>query len=369
MSILPDLKTGVRKIKGETAILNVTSFCNASCLFCSEGRHTHPVNVDLRVIKQTVLKLKSMGIEAINFMGGETTLREDLEEILRFIHRQGIKTYLVTNGIKFADRAFARRILKYLDSIEISVNAHDRSMFQALMGVDAFEKLIKGIENIRDHRREMVIFFNFIPNSVNYTKILAVFKLLKKLLGNRDFLVHIKTLNLEGRVYENPQLIPDYNEFAGYLQRAFKYAFNNGIGVVISRFPLCLFKGFEHLCLELPLKLRKNKMFFYNDRLLEKNTSFKPEPVFRYNQSAHQHKECLKCGLGIICPGIDTNYLKVRNYPACISAQDKPLSKIIKKMAQESLFFRLDYAYHEYSPEIKSRYPSLFSDKKAKIKG
>ncbi|MFA6216553.1 MAG: radical SAM protein [Candidatus Omnitrophota bacterium] len=367
MSILPDLKTGVRKIKGETAILNVTSFCNASCLFCSEGRHTHPVNVDLSVIKQTVLKLKSMGIEAINFMGGETTLREDLEEILRFIHRQGIKTYLVTNGIKFADRVFARRILKYLDSIEISVHAHDRSMFRALMGVDAFEELIQGIKNIRDYSSTMVIFFNFIPNSVNFPKILAVFKLLKKLLGSRDFLVHIKTLNLEGRVFENPGLMPDYNEFAGYLQRALKYALNNGIGVVISRFPLCLYSGFEHLCLELPLKLRKNKMFFNNNQLLGKNTSFKPGPTVNYNQNAHNHKECLKCSLAMICPGIDTQYLKVRNNTGFLSAQDKPLSKIIKKMAQDSLFFKLDHYYHEYPFELKLDYPSLIPGKRAKI--
>ncbi|MFA5119104.1 MAG: radical SAM protein [Candidatus Omnitrophota bacterium] len=369
MSILPNLKTGVRKIKGETAILNVTSFCNARCLFCSEGRHTHPVNVDLSVIKQTVLKLKSMGIEAINFMGGETTLREDLEEILRFIHRQGIKTYLVTNGIKFADRKFARRILKYLDSIEISVHAHDKAMFRALMGVDAFDELIRGVENIRDYKSKMVIFFNFIPNSLNYTKILAVFKLLKKLLGGRDFLVHIKTLNLEGRVCEDPQLIPDYNKFAGYLQSVIKYAVSNDIGVVISRFPLCLYKGFEYLCLELPLKLRKNKMFFYNDQVLGKNTSFKPEPMFNYNQSAHTHKECLECGLGIICPGIDSRYLKIRNNPSFISAQDKPISKIIEKMAQMSLFFKLDYEYHEYPFEVKSGYPSGVFDKKAKIKG
>lgn len=352
MHSLPDLETGIRKIKGKTAILNITSYCNADCIFCSEGNHVHPVNVDMAVIKETVLKLKTQGVREINFMGGETTLRNDFEEILKFIHRQGIHTYLVTNGIRFSDLKFTKKILKYLGSVEISFHAPEKKMFQRLTGVDCFENILNGIENIKKCNRRIFIFFNFIPNSINFIKITDTLRLLKKIMGSDYFCFHVKTLNVEGKVEENTDLVPDYGRFKGYLKKAIRYAIRKNIGIVISRFPLCLYDGFEYLSLELPLELRENKSFFYNYRILSRDMQLETKSILNQPNTSKIIR-CLSCSLRRICPGLNSEYLKVRSGISFLAPQKKTICSVIEKMIRHSYFFKRDYLFHTYPFKVR----------------
>ncbi|HAJ56637.1 MAG TPA: hypothetical protein DCL35_02580 [Candidatus Omnitrophica bacterium] len=352
MHSTPDLKTGIRKIKGGIAILNVTSHCNAKCKFCSEGGHEHPVHVPLSIIKRTVSSLKSRGVREISFMGGETTLRHDLEEILKFSKEQGMAIYMVTNGLRFSDASFAKRTLRFLDGIEISAHTAEKEMYKDIMGTDGFEQLLEGIGNIKKYNRCVAVFFNFVPNSINAEKITDVFRLLKKIFKNNRFLIHVKTLNVEGKVAEAPYLLPDYGHFRPFLRRALLYAEKRGIGAVISRFPMCIYTGFEHLCLELPLEIRENPSFFHNDRLLSETTDFSRASMRPSSAKGHFFEPCRACSLRRICPGIDPGYFKARKTVDFLSPQKKGIAIVMRKMLEESRFFKLDYSYHNY-PDIK----------------
>lgn len=342
----PDLKTGIRKRKGKTAILNITSHCNASCIFCSEGDHSCPVNVSFDVIQKTIARFKRQGVQEVNFMGGETTVRDDLEDILKYLKEKRVSSYLVTNAIKFSDQRFAERILKYLTSIEISLHACNKSMFKKIMGVDAFDQVVEGIKNIKKYNRCVAVFFNFVPNSINYNKILKVIKLIKGLMGKERFLVHVKTLNIEGKVEENLSLVPDYNKFSPYLREALSYASKNDIAMVVSRFPLCIYSGYEHFCLELPLELRTNEIFLNNSCILKKGVKFKSQKILKPSNEC-KIDVCDRCSLLRICPQVDLRHLRVKK-ENFFRAKRRKIKTVIKKMIEESYFFKMDYFYHEY---------------------
>lgn len=349
MHSVPDLKSGLRKIKGKAAILNITNACNARCIFCSEGEHLKTVNVELDTIKKTILSLKTQGVEEINFMGGETTLRDDLVDILEFIKKQDMVIYLVTNGIRFADKKFARSVLPYFDSLEISCHASDRKMYRRLMGVDAYRELQRGITHIAELSSAYIIFFNIVPNSINFPYIPDIMDQVKRIMGDKQFMFHIKTLNVEGKVENGGEyLVPHPGHSSIYLKEGIRHALDNKLNVVISRFPLCLYSGYEFLCLEIPLQLRDNTNYFYNNILLHGNFVFQESSLLD-DRSSYRIPQCRMCTFKKFCPALDAMYVKLFKDTSFLTPQSTSVDKLIRRIIEKSHFFRIDYNYHTYT--------------------
>ncbi|MDP1854275.1 MAG: radical SAM protein [Candidatus Omnitrophota bacterium] len=337
----------IPRTKGGLAVINITSYCNSNCIFCKEGKHDHPFNVPLETIKKTLLKLKTLGVNEVNFMGGETALRSDLEEIFQYTKKQGMTIGLVTNGLRFSDPVFAKRILKFVTFMEISIHAADKKMYHAISGRDCFEKLLRGIENINAYNQCSAVFFNFVPNSINASKMTDVFRLVKKIWPKNNAFFHIKKLAIKGKVKTAPQLLPNDAELRKLLRTALRYAAENKIGVCVSGFPLCAYDGFEHLSLELLHELKKNKNFFTNSYLLTENTDFSC-PKTSIRKDTHFPARCHPCGLKRICPGLDQQYFEIKNSINYLTPQKKNIRSVVKEFLLKNTLFQGDYFYHYY---------------------
>ena len=126
--------------------LTLTNQCNLRCVYCSD--------MDLRQ-RQGMGKLLSKNVLTSLFDdlarggtrgvvlegGGEPTLYKDFAEIVYHAKKVGLAVGLITNGTQSLDK----KLLKEFEWIRVSLDASTAGEYQALKGVDCFEKVISNI--------------------------------------------------------------------------------------------------------------------------------------------------------------------------------------------------------------------------------
>ena len=142
----------------------VTLRCNDTCEFCSIWH-----NEDFKKIEEKPYELsllRNIGIEHINFTGGEPLLREDLPQLLKQAKELGFKIELTTNGILYPEKA--RLIGGLVDRLYFSLDypiseEHDRSR-----GVECFHLVIKSIKLAQELGEKPIINFTMTRDNVRF---------------------------------------------------------------------------------------------------------------------------------------------------------------------------------------------------------
>ncbi len=109
---------------------------------------------------------KEFGVSSAKLTGGEPTLRRDLTEIVRLLKSLGLEVSMTTNG--FLLEGLAPKLKEAgLDRVNISLHAATRDTFKRITGVDAFDRVLKGIRAAVESGLRPVK-LNFVVNEVNY---------------------------------------------------------------------------------------------------------------------------------------------------------------------------------------------------------
>lgn len=130
--------------------LRITEQCNAgpACIdrcFSQQGDpQGEATTADFFTIIQT---LRENGIHAINIMGGEPTLREDLPEILKYAKSVGLEVILSTNTLSLPNEKLDA-IAPYIDWLSISIDADNKRMNDGLRGPGQFASVNRVLEHI-----------------------------------------------------------------------------------------------------------------------------------------------------------------------------------------------------------------------------
>jgi len=97
--------------------------CNLKCPYCSVTyRDTH-TRIPMETIKDYVLKLKTRGLKAVILTGGgEPTAYKHFNELVRWIHGEGLKVALITNGSKVYWRRIEEDVCKMFSWVRVSIN-------------------------------------------------------------------------------------------------------------------------------------------------------------------------------------------------------------------------------------------------------
>lgn len=78
----------------------ITSYCNLTCPHCFSAAAKRPYNeVPTAECKRIIDAMARIGVGMIGWTGGEPLLREDLEELIAYARRRGIKSSITTNGV------------------------------------------------------------------------------------------------------------------------------------------------------------------------------------------------------------------------------------------------------------------------------
>lgn len=135
-------------VLGEIAI---TYRCNNSCLFCYAGcgkDHKKNEEMSLKEIKYIITLFRDKAkIPFFSFTGGEPLIRPDLENMIRFAYKSGLKVNLITNGTLVNEKRAFSLYKSGLKTAQVSVESHIPEIHDRLTGrPGSFEQTLWGIK-------------------------------------------------------------------------------------------------------------------------------------------------------------------------------------------------------------------------------
>lgn len=136
-------------------IISITNRCNLRCRMCDIPRHREAecASEDWR---RAISDAAALGAKTVVFSGGEPLLREDIFELIACVKSKGMGACLTSNGL-LINGDVARRFRDLgVDVVNVSVEG-PRSIHDALRGEGAFEKAIRALEHLRQHKVESTI--------------------------------------------------------------------------------------------------------------------------------------------------------------------------------------------------------------------
>ncbi|MFA5266235.1 MAG: radical SAM protein [Opitutaceae bacterium] len=139
---------------------NVTSICNAKCVFCAYRLVDHPTGImDFAVFKKAIDEYAALGGGVVSFTPtlGEALVDPGLMEKIRYaVGLKGIsKTYFYSNGILLGrNDAYKRLIDSGLHEMHLSTTAMDPEIYKEIYGVAAYETFRDGLSKLLAYNRE-----------------------------------------------------------------------------------------------------------------------------------------------------------------------------------------------------------------------
>lgn len=128
--------------------LELTSACNANCLFCPRHLAVKPGFMSRTTLERSCDRIVESGIKNVKLAGfGEPTLHPDFLQHLQFIRSKGLRPHLNTNGIRL-NRFDMSRLLSLCDGIIISIHSLDPGIHQQLTGTNTFQRVKRNLDKL-----------------------------------------------------------------------------------------------------------------------------------------------------------------------------------------------------------------------------
>ncbi len=135
------------------AFVDVTNRCNLNCPMCADGVFAHGFAFDppLEHFEKIFQHLaKFTPLPTIALFGGEPTVREDLPEIVELARKYGMRTRVLTNGLRLADPEYCRKIVESRAHLLVSYDGSKPACYKQLRGsAKVLEKKLQAVENLK----------------------------------------------------------------------------------------------------------------------------------------------------------------------------------------------------------------------------
>jgi len=296
----------MNKIKIKKTVIFAGYKCNNKCIFCINWDKRNILGRTTSEIKKEMAGAIARGSTYLEIIGGETTMRPDIIELISFAKDLGFKTIMMsTNGRMYSYKKFAQKILEAgLNSIVFSIHGHNAKLHDSLTQVPgSFEQLKKGIENVRKAGLKDIGSNTTIVKQ-NYKSLPKIGKLIYDLgIKNSEFIFVDPTY---GAAYDNfDKLVPKISEVAPYIYKCLDIGKKNNVAHWHIRYvPLCYFTNYLDQISELQevetFKTEHIAPDFYNPNAEEGRRSI----------GRAKTKKCKGCLLYNKCEGIWKEYLK-----------------------------------------------------------
>ena len=136
--------------------LDLTSFCNHACVFCSnpylKNKKTMNEDMVLRVLQEAYdCGVRDLGLYAT----GESFLVKNLAQYVAKAKEIGYNYLFITTNGALATPERAKPVLDAgLDSIKFSISAGKRETYKEIQGKDDFDRVINNLKWISNYRKE-----------------------------------------------------------------------------------------------------------------------------------------------------------------------------------------------------------------------
>ena len=141
-----------------TLEVDLTNACNHRCSFCFyadnlnvkivDGKRIPPPKLEVETIKKTILEASQLGVKGISFSGGgEPLAHPEFFNILKYTNQSNIDCGLITNGSLIFKNVDA--LVQNLQWIRISMAGGDKDSYEAVQGLDHFDRVLTNIALLR----------------------------------------------------------------------------------------------------------------------------------------------------------------------------------------------------------------------------
>lgn len=163
-------------------VLHVGYDCNERCRFCyyvDDLNNNRTTNWTTAEVKRRLLFGRRMGKIAVDFSGGEPTIRQDIFELIRYARKLGYTTInLITNGLRASNKEFCQQLVEAgLNDVLFSIHSPQEREHDYLTSVKgSFKKVIQSLENMKALGMNSRV--NYVVSNVNYQSLARMFGLL-----------------------------------------------------------------------------------------------------------------------------------------------------------------------------------------------
>lgn len=159
-------------------LAELTYRCPLQCPYCSNPLDyaQHKNELSTQQWCDVFDQARQMGAVQLGFSGGEPLVRQDLEQLVVHAHQQGFYTNLITSGMGLNEQRIAQLKQAGLDHIQISFQASDPVVNDALAGSKhAFEQKYEMCRLVKQYDYPMVL--NFVIHRHNIDQIEQIIEL------------------------------------------------------------------------------------------------------------------------------------------------------------------------------------------------
>jgi radical SAM protein with 4Fe4S-binding SPASM domain len=127
--------------------LALTYRCNNECPHCYNSRPRAYPELDRETWMRLLEKMQSIGIPHVCFTGGESTLRDDLPDLIHHAALMGMVTGLLTNGRRLAHPGYVEALASAgLDHVQITLESHLPHIHDRMVAArGAWQQTVNGI--------------------------------------------------------------------------------------------------------------------------------------------------------------------------------------------------------------------------------
>jgi uncharacterized radical SAM superfamily Fe-S cluster-containing enzyme len=157
------------------AIIDITNRCNLKCPVCfanaaAAGYVYEPTREEIRGMLENLRKNDPVPATALQFSGGEPTVRNDLFELIRTAKELGFRHVEVnTNGLRLAQSVDYCRELKAsgMSTVYLQFDGLTPEVYKFTRGVDLLDVKMKAIENCRKAGIKSIVLVVTLVKGVN----------------------------------------------------------------------------------------------------------------------------------------------------------------------------------------------------------
>ena len=157
------------------AIIDVTNRCNLKCPVCfanasAAGYVYEPTAEQIRGMLENLHNNKPVPATALQFSGGEPTIRKELFDFIRKAKEIGFKHVEVnTNGVRIAkDPEYAKKLKEAgVSTIYLQFDGLTPDVYKFIRGLDLLEIKMKALENLREAGYDSVVLVVTLVKGVN----------------------------------------------------------------------------------------------------------------------------------------------------------------------------------------------------------
>ena len=138
----------MKKIRIRSVTIEVTNTCNWNCIHCYQDVYlTRKISVD--DYDKLFHELRWLGVEEINFTGGEVFSRKDFINILEVARKKYIKVNILSN-ISLLNEDIIKELKElYINQIDCTIFSMETDIHNYMCGREDSDQLGKVIENIK----------------------------------------------------------------------------------------------------------------------------------------------------------------------------------------------------------------------------